>query len=466
MSKVLPITAYCHGLLRLGRRTRPFAPPPPAAPRLSSSSRALQPRLAPRAAAAAAATHTLAAMDTAVQETIERLHSAPFKLVLYVTGGAAQAPSWLLSVPGASRTVLEVRVPYSAASLAEAIGAPPQGPSASAGTSVDLAVAAYRHAAKLTPFGAPIVGVGATCALATDRDRLGQHTAFVSVHTGLSTRTVSLVMDKGTRGRSEEDDLASRLVIDAVARAMGVGGADTAADTAAAGGLAAPRLTPGDALTADARALDRSSLLRDMLNGRFRALEFSGSGGGVVVDAPRPARVYLPGSFNPLHEGHKALLAAACRLCPGKEGAFELSVGNADKGLLPLAEVERRVAQFVAAGLPVVVTQAPLFTQKADLFPGSTFVVGYDTAERLVQERYYGAETAMLLQFARLAHQGCGFLVAGRAAAAGGGGRFLGLEDLEVPEVLRRGSLFRGIPAEEFRMDISSTELRERGARV
>lgn len=54
----------------------------------------------------------------------------------------------------------------------------------------------------------------------------------------------------------------------------------------------------------------------------------------------------------------RQLLAAAVAMgSPGAEGCFELSIGNADKGQLPLAEVRRRVDQFVAAGLPVVVTQ-------------------------------------------------------------------------------------------------------------
>jgi phosphopantetheine adenylyltransferase len=42
--------------------------------------------------------------------------------------------------------------------------------------------------------------------------------------------------------------------------------------------------------------------------------------------------VYLPGSFNPLHHGHEQLLEAAASVAgPEVEGAFELSVGNADK---------------------------------------------------------------------------------------------------------------------------------------
>jgi phosphopantetheine adenylyltransferase len=31
----------------------------------------------------------------------------------------------------------------------------------------------------------------------------------------------------------------------------------------------------------------------------------------VYVDSPRPGRIYLPGSFNPLHDGHKEMLEAS-----------------------------------------------------------------------------------------------------------------------------------------------------------
>ncbi len=57
------------------------------------------------------------------------------------------------------------------------------------------------------------------------------------------------------------------------------------------------------------------------------------------MDAPRRNRLVLPGSFNPLHEGHRGMLAAASKACGGMEGCFELSVGNADKGFLPADEV-------------------------------------------------------------------------------------------------------------------------------
>jgi hypothetical protein len=43
--------------------------------------------------------------------------------------------------------------------------------------------------------------------------------------------------------------------------------------------------------------------------------------------------------------------------------------------MLELSDVQRRVAQFVAAGLPIVVTTACLLVDKARLLPGSSFVV-------------------------------------------------------------------------------------------
>ena len=39
------------------------------------------------------------------------------------------------------------------------------------------------------------------------------------------------------------------------------------------------------------------------------------------------------------------------------EGCYEMSVGNADKGLMPIEEVKRRVQPFLDENLPLVLTQ-------------------------------------------------------------------------------------------------------------
>lgn len=58
--------------------------------------------------------------------------------------------------------------------------------------------------------------------------------------------------------------------------------------------------------------------------------------------------------------------------------------------------------------------QAPLFTVKSKLFAKSTFVIGYDTAIRLIMPKYYGSEAKMLLELAAMRYRGCNLIVAGR----------------------------------------------------
>ena len=62
---------------------------------------------------------------------------------------------------------------------------------------------------------------------------------------------------------------------------------------------------------------------------------------------------------------------------------------NADKPPLADEEVRRRLTQFVWRA-PVWLTRAPTYTEKAELFPDCVFVIGADTATRIVQPRFYG----------------------------------------------------------------------------
>ena len=98
--------------------------------------------------------------------------------------------------------------------------------------------------------------------------------------------------------------------------------------------------------------------------------------------------------------------------------------------------------------------QAPLYSDKAKLFPDSTFAIGYDTAERLVAPRYYGGNDGMLLSMAALHGARCRVLVAGRVQGASshadgeagdaGADKFLTLADLEMPPDLRQLVRCRG----------------------
>lgn len=167
--------------------------------------------------------------------------------------------------------------------------------------------------------------------------------------------------------------------------------------------------------------------------------------------------VALAGSFNPLHKGHRNLLEAAEKIS-GRKGIYEISIENVDKPDLPRTELKQRLEQF--RGLAnVAITRAKLFSEKAQLMPGAWFVIGYDTAVRLLDDRYYeneSAESHML----RLNAMGLSFLVAGRVDTEG---KFRSLEWLDLPDSLR--AMFVGIPESEFREDVSSTDLREQRSR-
>jgi len=122
---------------------------------------------------------------------------------------------------------------------------------------------------------------------------------------------------------------------------------------------------------------------------------------------------------------------------------------------LPLEEVERRAGQFAGVG-PLWVTRCATFEAKADLFPGTAFVLGWDTAVRVIDPKYYGGATGRNAALRKLLDRGCRRVVGGRVDA---GGAFRVWDAIELDAAF--APLFVALAEADFRADVSSTELRE-----
>ena len=177
--------------------------------------------------------------------------------------------------------------------------------------------------------------------------------------------------------------------------------------------------------------------------------------GSLALAAPAGRIALFPGSFDPLHAGHRRL-AAVAEAKFGLPVHYELSLTNVDKPDLSAEVWKARAAQFAGVA-PLWLTRAPTFEAKSLLFPGALFVVGYDTVLRLLDAKYYADETDRRRSLEAICERGCRFAVGGRLDGAGA---FRTLSDSLLSLADGLPPMFDAFGEADFRLDISSTELR------
>lgn len=385
-------------------------------------------------------------------DLVRSIHAAGVRFVLAITGGGSGAIRDLLVVPGGSRVLVEAIVPYAAEALARWLGVAPE-QFCSPTTARGMAMRAFEratsyeadNAAQTEPAVAASVpaahiasvaylGLGCTASLATDRPKRGAHRVHLAWQSSTATATYSLELVKGARERADEESLVSQLLLNMLAEAVGV------------------------SLRVRLPLLPGESIERSIVHATtdWQAL-FAGTSQRVYQGRPRDAaavpRAVFPGAFNPRHHGHRRMAdVAAARL--GVPIDHEISIENVDKPPLNFADLQNRSEQF-APDEALWFTRAPTFVEKSGLFPGAIFIVGADTVTRIGDPRYYGDDVARRdTALAAIAAAGCRFLVFGRKV----GERFETLADVALPPAL--AALCEGVPADAFRDDVSSTELR------
>jgi hypothetical protein len=341
---------------------------------------------------------------------------------------------------------------------AEAAGnSPPRYP-----VSAELCAACLPDGQAPTPIPhASAAAIACTAALSTNRERRGDDHAYICVQTYFHRRVYHLSLSK--HSRHAQEDAVTHAVLYCAAECLGISVPPFDEDRRRSGAtleLSSVKL----AVVADT-ILAPAAAIVSVAEGKVPAAL------GTATDAYsfRTQHLALPqlvcaGSFDPCHCGHLAM-AAAARVAPtatARPLLFELCVRNADKPPLAYPAIFRRVALFARLGLPLSVTAAGTFSAKAFIFPpGSAFIVGIDTASRLLEAKFYGPThdaTALRAAFQTLKDRGVSFLVAGRAA----GPAWVPAESI-LPAVASAlgpslAAMFKPLPA--VRVDLSSSELR------
>jgi nicotinamide mononucleotide (NMN) deamidase PncC len=361
---------------------------------------------------------------------IAAIHQSPLRLVLAIAGGASRAISELLNATGASATVLEAIVPYHQAALSEYLGSTPES-FASVDCARKMAMVAYQRGNRYVEFPHEATGIGVSASLASDRPKKGLHRLHVAIQTKDLSHTYSIEFCKDKRDRAEEECLSTQLLLEIIY------------SLACGFSLKVPELMPGEAISEESH---RASKPMTML--LAKELNYL-----VMPGYHQCSNLVFPGAFNPFHNGHRAMVQYAESLL-NRKVTLEIAIANVDKPPIDFIEMNRRYSA-INGEYPMVFSNMPTFEEKALHLPATTFIIGFDTIQRIIEPRYYGnSESKMKRALETIRECGSRFLVFGRVGNTG----FSTLADIELPVALKEICI--EVAETEFRSDLSSSEMR------
>lgn len=314
----------------------------------------------------------------------DALIAAKNPLVMYVTGGGSEAISDLLRHGGASSYLMEGLVHYCPQSTHELLGYVPKH-YACEETARALALRAYERCLKLTNNSPHAIGLAATSKLYKPGEREGrEHEIHVVLQCKDSTTAYSI--KPNIQYREIEEYQNKELILMALYHHI-TGCFVERVQKCMFSRIQYPRLSQ--------RGL--------------QAFDFH-----MLKDAWDVEPIIFPGSFNPIHKKHIEIAEVIYRRM-GKRPWLELSIHNTDKPTMDAIDLHNRIEGIEAthsdAIRGVIITNKPLFVDKAKQYTRPTFVVGSDTINRVFDPQYYFDAAQFLerknLKFMVFQRKGC-----------------------------------------------------------
>jgi hypothetical protein len=385
------------------------------------------------------------------------------RFVITTTGGGYSANKDLMTRPGASNTILALNGPYAREATMKHIQEPVDS-FASLEAANELSITSLNdcrflrsQAKNISEFDCinQCFGIGVAAALKSATWKKGDHRCHIVITSNIIRLNFSLTLHKGSppseehpdglpfRSREEEDTLCGNIVILLMAHICGL----IKTEEELFDQLSKFYINILDKFEMKRDNLDDipfrfhpiiSNLRSERINNILCIPKEDGTF-NFVRNAPLNNKdlIILSGSFNPLHAGHISCLNQACLIKgEGCYGIFELCIKNIDKPSISDDEIIRRLDMFRFPNTtPIVLTEAPLFVDKARIFSNASYAIGVDLVIRLVDPKYFDHNYhSMIKNLLKMIFQGAKFYVSPRSYG-------IARIPVEFPVVLGAGDL-------------------------
>lgn len=297
-----------------------------------------------------------------ISKFVDELNESPYQIMGAITGGGSRFIADYLERGGGSSTIKEFVVPYEQSCLNAFLGGAPREKYCSESTAREMAMASFRRFEE--PNDEYDLGIGVTCSLTTGKgereSRVNQ--IFVAVHSTIRTSVYHLILNRDLPEQKERNH-QEQFAVEAVYKALRFH-------------------TEPQKKFDDNKHEYYFSTSRDEVD---QYLEL----GADYLAMTGETVVIFPGSFNPIHDGHRAMHTQAQELL-GVEPLMEISTVNFEKPPLDYMEIENRMLVMDQEERACLLTQAPLIVDKVEWIRNThneiksiVIVMGEDTLKRI-----------------------------------------------------------------------------------